>query len=530
MLNNLNYIIRKKKISSVLLLPKKFNSIHKNYIKTSIFKDDDIYIDPLEVHNEQTNKTNYLSCGNPDECVYNRSNVGMNTIIINNKYINIELINKLYKILRDSEVNYTKRFIFLTSLYNDTFNYSYNLYDILKILEIYQKTKNSHYLNIFKKILININELAYLIFSYKKPFISYCNGKIQGSAGFLTFLANNSSSYFHSSYSYNNLSYSFLPYGGISYILTQLRGSLGLYLALTGLEIKSSDLIWSGLCKRWISDDSLELMEITSESQLEVSEQNANILLEEHFLTVPEIYTLKNYEEIIHDHFKYNNLLYILKKLNISRKSENKKIKNWADQTYQKITSLPPLATHITFEILNILRNYKMELLKRAQITNKLWNDLIKNSYKIAYITKEEISMAELKKTIDNALFIKALNLETNALLNFVSCPDTLNGITSYLVKNTDHSFNSNYINNNIFEVKKDIIQYFIFYKNNYEYSPYDRPDISFSSLSVLDKYNQNYNSQYGNSHDKLFYQNEIKKWSDDYLKDELNKINDQLL
>ncbi|VWU52219.1 enoyl-CoA hydratase-related protein, putative [Hepatocystis sp. ex Piliocolobus tephrosceles] len=515
--------------NNVVSVRQTYNFLYRLY-SSSIFKGDSIYLDPIDIHNEELNKTNHLNCVRLDENVYTRNNVGMSTIIINNKYMNIKLINKLYKELRDSEVNYTKRFTYVTSLYNQFFNYSYNLYDLLKLLEIYQKTKHKKYADMFKKILVNINDLAYLLFTYKKPLICYCNGKIKGSAGFLSFLANNSAAFLHSSYAYNNLKYSFLPYGGISYILANLRGSLGFYLALTGYKIKSSDLIWCGLTKRWLSEDSLEVMEITSESQLEVSEQDAVILLHEHFLNVPEIYTLKEYEEIIHDHFKHNNLLYILKKLQSSSKSDNTKIQKWAEDTYNKICSLPPLATHITFEILNIIRNYKLELLKKAQISKHLWKELIKNSYKLVSTTKEEISMTELKNTIDQELFIKALNIETNALLNFISCPDILNGITSYLVKDTEHTFSCSYINNNIFDIKKDIIHYFLFYKNNYEYTIYDRPDISFSSLSVLEKFNQHYNSEHQTSYDKVFFSKQRERWDDNYLKDDLEEINKHML
>ncbi|SOV77158.1 enoyl-CoA hydratase-related protein, putative [Plasmodium sp. gorilla clade G3] len=530
MLFNLKYLRKHNKIYDMIQLSKgKNEDLIKRSVRTSIFKDDDIYLNPQDIHNESLPKINYLNSGKLDEYVYNRNNIGMDTIIIDSKYMNIKMINKLYKKLCDSEVNYTKRFIYLTSLYNNIFNYSYNLYDLLKILELYQKSKDIHYVNLFKKILQNINDLAYLIFSYKKPIISYCNGKIKGSAGFLSFLANNSASFNHSSYTYNNLNYSFLPYGGISFVLANLRANLGFYFALTGQVIQSSDLVWCGLTKRWISDESLELMEISSESQLEVSEQDAHILLEEHFLKIPEKYTLKNYEQVIHEHFKHNNLLTILKCLDQSRNSSDQNIRKWADETYQKIISLPPLATHLTFEILNILRNYKMELLKKAQVNKRLWNEMIKNSYKVP-TTKEQISMSELKYTIDKELFIKALNIETNTLLNFISCPDILNGITSYLVKDTNHAFSSTYLNNDIFQIKKDIIYYFLFYKNSYEYTIYERPDISYSSLSVLEKYNQHYNAEGNTTHDKLFFSKQFERWNDDYLQEELEDINKYFL
>ncbi|EUD64942.1 hypothetical protein C922_04674 [Plasmodium inui San Antonio 1] len=498
-------------------------SADRRLIRTSIFKDDDIYLDPLQIHNEEPNKTNYLNRASPNEPVYTRSNVGMNAILLNRKYMDLKCINQLYKELLNGEINFTKRFTFLTSISNESFIHGYNLLDMLKIVEVYQKGKNNKCADVFKKILYNINELSYLIFSYRKPLIVYCNGSVRGSGGFIPFLANNSASYFHSSYAYTNLKYSFLPYGGISYVLANLRGSIGFYLALTGEVLKSADLIWCGLTKRWIAEDCLELMELTSESQLEVSEQDANLLLEEHFLKVPKMYTLKNYEEIIHDHFKYPSLMQIIAKLDASRKRTNpdEKVRLWAEKTYQQICSQPPIAAHLTFEILHLLRTHKMELLKKAQVTKKLYNQMTQNSYKLVPTTKEEVSLAELRFAIDSELLLKALNIETNAIANFISCPDVLNGITSYLVKETDHSFKCTYLNNSLLETKKDIIHYFLFYKNDYEFAVHDRPDISFSSLSALDRCNQPCGV-----HDRHFYAEQRKRWSDDYLKDQLNEIN----
>lgn len=576
---------------------KKTFIIEKRHIRISIFKDDEIYKDPLEVHNESIKQTNFLNSGNMEDYVYNRSNVGMNTILLNTNYLNMKAINKLYKELRDSEINHTKRFVFLTSLYNHIFSYGFNLQDFLKIIEIYQKTKNKKYLDLFKKILININDLAYLIFSFRKPLISYCNGKVKGSGGFLSFLSKYSASYLHSSYSFNNLAYSFLPYGGISFVLTNLRASLGFYLALTGQTICGPDLIWTGLTRRWVSDQALDLMEVTSESQLEVSEQDANILLEEHFLKIPKIYSLKEYEEIIHYYFKHDNLLTILQKLektskkkitdsdinsylssskryskinsgsnsdsnsdsgldadldfifhlSSQKKSQRdihnlkmknmekmekmekwKKVQNWAKRTYEQICSFPPLATHLTFEILNILRNYKMELLTKCQINKNMWREIVQNSYKVPK-TKEEVSMEELKYTIDKELFLKSLNIETNTLLNFISNPDVVTGITSYLVKDTQHAFQSTYMNNTLLDVKRDILLYFLYYKNNYTYQIYDRPDISFSSVPVLEKYNQYYNDASRTSYDRFFYEKQMRQWDPNYLKAELDEISKNL-
>lgn len=499
----------------------------RNLTQAGIFKEDPIYKDPLQVHNESIKQTNYLNSANLTKPVYQRSNVGMHTILIN-KWMDIQMVNMLYKELRDAEVNYTKRFVFLTSLYNDICNHGYNLQDLLKICECYQKEKNSKYINILRKILININELVYLLFSYKKPLLSYCNGKLKGSAGSLCFLTNNSCAYYHSSYRYNVLEYSLLPYGGISYVLANLRGSLGFFLALTGKTVESSDLIWMGLAKRWLSDSALTLMEGTSECQLEVSEQDARILLEEHFLKVPKEYTLQSQEEIIHHHFKHNSLHQIMHSLRESTKSEKEDIQKWAKETLDQICSMPPLATHVTFEILNILRNYKRELLQKAKVSGNTWKELIKNSYKVPK-SKEEVSMKELKDTIDSELLMKALTLETNAMLNFMSCPDVINAIAAYLVKDSPHAFSPSFINNNIFEVKKDIVHYFIYYRNDYEFLASSRTDISYSSLPHLQKYHPSFNEKLNTGYDRYYFSKQKQQWSENYLQKEIEEMNSHL-
>ncbi|PHJ15276.1 enoyl- hydratase isomerase family protein, partial [Cystoisospora suis] len=73
----------------------------------------------------------------------------------------------------------------------------------------------------------------------------------------------------------------------MSFVLSNLRGSLGVFLALTGHPLSSSDLVWSGLCRRWISPEALPLLELTAEKQLEVSERDAAVMLEEHYLQPP---------------------------------------------------------------------------------------------------------------------------------------------------------------------------------------------------------------------------------------------------
>lgn len=53
--------------------------------------------------------------------------------------------------------------------------------------------------------------------------------------------------------------------GGLSFVMAMLRGCLGEYLALTGLNVHGADLVHSGLIQRFISPDAIEVLQLTAD-------------------------------------------------------------------------------------------------------------------------------------------------------------------------------------------------------------------------------------------------------------------------
>ncbi len=45
--------------------------------------------------------------------------------------------------------------------------------------------------------------------------------------------------------------YGWVPSMGMSFVLSRLRGSLGAYLAVTGVPVKGADLVWVWILVEW---------------------------------------------------------------------------------------------------------------------------------------------------------------------------------------------------------------------------------------------------------------------------------------
>jgi enoyl-CoA hydratase/carnithine racemase len=94
------------------------------------------------------------------------------------------------------------------------------------------------------------------LIQYKKPVISVLNGDVINSSSLALG--------FHAKYTYatdktvlrvDDISFESLPSGGSSYYLSRLPNGIGMYLALTGDELKGIDLFWSGTCSLYGSHE-----------------------------------------------------------------------------------------------------------------------------------------------------------------------------------------------------------------------------------------------------------------------------------
>ncbi|KAK2195109.1 bifunctional Enoyl-CoA hydratase-isomerase domain/ClpP-crotonase-like domain superfamily [Babesia duncani] len=437
---------------------------------------------PVDIHNNKKSESPLLS----------RNNTGMGFLILNGEYTSISQVNALYRKLADLETNVYKRFTVATSMSRDIFTMGLNPLELLMFKESLQKLPTIPDCDIpFQTIkralddyLRNIADLSHLVLTYKKPLVFYANGTTAGFGVCLVYMANNGACHRHSRFKCNNITLNVPLYGGLSFVLAMLRGSLGEYLALTGIELCGSDLVWSGLVKRFISPDAIDIMQITSD---------------EHFLQVDDSYSLRNYETLIHKHFKHDTVADIMKSLKNGvgkqafgqfRGLTDVQIRDWEKRTLSMLKN-----TIQSQEILNLIRkvkNIKVEILKEAKITPKQWHNM-RQSNDSQLLNYDAAGEAELYKAVLEELFIESINLE-------------IKGVYKY------QSDNHNPTSENYWKGS-------IFFKSPWE--PVPRSGFALSNIPKLRKLHPDYDEQTGSDHDRIHMQRQVQRWSNDFLQAE---------
>ncbi|KFH14337.1 enoyl-CoA hydratase/isomerase family protein, partial [Toxoplasma gondii MAS] len=263
--------------------------------------------------------------------------------------LNMKGLCGLFRKLRDLEVNPLKRFVVLTSRHRHFFSTGFDLKELLFLAELTQKSTEKTIPLVALWQLRNLCDVAYLVHNYTKPLIVLMNGATAGSGASLCCLANRSAAYHSSSFTCDPTAYGWIPDSGMSFVLANLRGSLGVFLALTGHTLSGPDLIWSGLCKHWISPEALPFLELTAEKQLEVSEREAAVLLEEHFLDAPDAYSLDDWEEVIHEHFDAPTVAEVRARLKATASRQSTSVEGqlhaaWARAVLDRLARRSPLA------------------------------------------------------------------------------------------------------------------------------------------------------------------------------------------
>tara|TARA_Y100001970_G_scaffold57308_1_gene72596 strand:- start:139 stop:1182 length:1044 start_codon:yes stop_codon:yes gene_type:complete len=179
-------------------------------------------------------------------------------------------------------------------------------------------------------------QLNQLIKSYTKPYISFVNGIVMGGGVGISV---------HGSYRVAGENYSFaMPETGIglfpdvggSFFLSRLKNNVGMYLALTGSRIKSSDAIELGIAEYFIQSENFDdifkqLSEgITPDEVL--SSFNSNKVNSD----------LKNDFEKINELFSGNSLEYIFERL----ENDNS---DFSQKNLSLLRSKSPTSLNITF-------------------------------------------------------------------------------------------------------------------------------------------------------------------------------------
>jgi enoyl-CoA hydratase/carnithine racemase len=128
--------------------------------------------------------------------------------------------------------------------------------DIRAIYQSYQNGDSLH-----RDFFVTEYPLDYLLHSYPKPYIALIDGFVMGggmgiSQGSPMRIVGD-----RTRMAMPEVAIGFFPDVGASYFLSRLAGSLGPYLALTGVQIRAADALYAGLADVYLPRTSVDLLE-----------------------------------------------------------------------------------------------------------------------------------------------------------------------------------------------------------------------------------------------------------------------------
>ncbi|KAL8455602.1 hypothetical protein Emag_000597 [Eimeria magna] len=314
------------------------------YVRAGFFRSDPDFIDPEDVlFAEPTEEWSHANGGGAlTEAVLERSNVGMGMCILNS--VIPELI-------------------------------AFDAVDLLAFAEATQKCRGRTVPASALWYFHNACELHSVVHSYSKPLLVLLNGPI-----------------------------GFTPTLGLSFALGRLRGSLGAFLALTGHELKGQDLIWSGLCKYWVSPEALHFMELTAEL-----------------------------EDVLHALDASAS-----GRSSPARNSSSippKRVAAWAAAVAARIRQRSPLACKLTLELLRRQKQLQQDILEDANITPFEWRK-IKSLESTLPSNIQDDSMKQILEAVDEQLLANALENELRVALRLISfSKDLVEGLRARLLE-----------------------------------------------------------------------------------------------
>eukprot|EP00923_Selenidium_pygospionis_P047769 GHVN01082412.1.p1 GENE.GHVN01082412.1~~GHVN01082412.1.p1 ORF type:complete len:514 (+),score=101.08 GHVN01082412.1:345-1886(+) len=357
----------------------------------------------------------------------------------------MSLVTPLFSRLSDVEVNSVKRVCVLTSRYRDTF-----MVDgvckktLLMLAEASQLTGEVQ--PIALEFMRARAQLSWLIHTYSKPLVSLVNGACGDSAGVLSFLANRSAAYTHSTFRVDSAAYGWIPDGGLSHSLGWMSGGVGAYLTLTGVPVQGPDLVWTGLCRHWVSPEAFKFLELTAENLLNVSEHDSNALLTEHFLHVPPSSLLLPWTPLIDAHFDVRlTLTEVLRSLQATwlNDSQPEEVKAWASDTLKRISRRSPLALAFCWELVRRSQLRMGDMIRGTGISPADWKQkYLAQMYSIPATSEEDHRLNTVEEILRLSLGA-ALGDETKCADYLFMQPETLEWLAASLAQSKYRSSHS---------------------------------------------------------------------------------------
>jgi enoyl-CoA hydratase/carnithine racemase len=128
--------------------------------------------------------------------------------------------------------------------------------DIRAIYESYQNADSLH-----REFFVTEYPLDYLLYSYPKPYIALIDGIVLGGGMGISQGSRMRIVGDRTRMAMPETAIGFFPDVGASYFLSRLAGSLGAYLALTGVQIRAADALYVGLADQYLPRSAVDGLE-----------------------------------------------------------------------------------------------------------------------------------------------------------------------------------------------------------------------------------------------------------------------------
>jgi enoyl-CoA hydratase/carnithine racemase len=205
----------------------------------------------------------------------------------------------------------------------------------------------------------------YLLYSYPKPYIALLNGIVMGGGMGISQGSRLRIVGERTRMAMPEVAIGFFPDVGGSYFLSRLPGCLGLYLALTGAQVRAADALYCQLADFYLPPAAIGELD----GQLESLGAQASLGDIQNLIRAlagdPGPAPLSTMRSAIDQHFSTTRVLDLLKSLNGEARSE---FKEWAQQTAALIATRSPTMLAVTLKQLQLGRTMTLAQCLRMEI------------------------------------------------------------------------------------------------------------------------------------------------------------------
>jgi enoyl-CoA hydratase/carnithine racemase len=212
--------------------------------------------------------------------------------------------------------------------------------------------------------------LDYVLYSYPKPYVALLNGIVMGggmgiSQGSRLRIVGDKTRM-----AMPEVAIGFFPDVGASYFLPRLPGCLGLYLALTGTQVRAADAMYCELADFYLSpeaiaqlDARLETLEWTAPDHQATRADTSKLIRS--LAADPGTGSLVAVRAAIDEHFSSDSVPALLDSLGREARTE---FKDWAQQTAALIATRSPTMLAVTLKQLQLGRSMTLAQCLRMEI------------------------------------------------------------------------------------------------------------------------------------------------------------------